>query len=105
MRIAADAACQSLARLLHPDAVARSLPHIIRGTSPSRKWQSKEGAFKMIATLTESAPEAVAEALPELVPVVRGLGCGVGWGRAGVTAQRQHEITGSGGGGVTFLGV
>ncbi|GIL45196.1 hypothetical protein Vafri_2513 [Volvox africanus] len=70
VRGAADAACQALARLLHPEAVPRSLPAILAGTSPSRKWQSKEGAFKIISTLCETAPEAVQAALTDIVPVV-----------------------------------
>ncbi|GFR42452.1 hypothetical protein Agub_g3359 [Astrephomene gubernaculifera] len=70
VRGAADTACQSFARLLHPEAVPRSLPAILAATSPSRKWQCKEGAFKMIATLCETAPDAVQAALPDIVPVV-----------------------------------
>ncbi|KAG2490532.1 hypothetical protein HYH03_010927 [Edaphochlamys debaryana] len=70
VRGAADSACQALARLLHPEAVARSLPAILAGTAPSRKWQSKEGAFKMISTLCETAPDAVQASLPDIVPVV-----------------------------------
>ncbi|KXZ51764.1 hypothetical protein GPECTOR_11g208 [Gonium pectorale] len=70
VRGAADSACQALARMLHPEAVARSLPTLLSGTSPSRKWQTKEGAFKVIATLCETAPDAVQAALPDIVPVV-----------------------------------
>ncbi|GLC54208.1 hypothetical protein PLESTB_000835000 [Pleodorina starrii] len=70
VRGAADQACQALARLLHPEAVPRSLPSILSGTSPSRKWQTKEGAFKIICTLCETAPDAVQAALPDIVPVV-----------------------------------
>ncbi|PNH03367.1 [NU+] prion formation protein 1 [Tetrabaena socialis] len=70
VRGAADSACQALARLLNPEAVSRVLPAILAGTSPSRKWQSKEGAFKIIATLCETAPDAVQAGLPDIVPVV-----------------------------------
>lgn len=59
------------------------LPTILSGTTPSRKWQSKEGAFKMIATLSETVPEALQALLPDIVPVVRG----AGWGGQGVPAQ------------------
>ncbi|KAG2447603.1 hypothetical protein HYH02_007524 [Chlamydomonas schloesseri] len=70
VRAAADQACQALARLLHPCAVPRVMPAILSGASPAKKWQCKEGAFKIISTLCETAPDAVQAALPDIVPVV-----------------------------------
>ncbi|KAG2423269.1 hypothetical protein HXX76_015419 [Chlamydomonas incerta] len=70
VRAAADQACQALARLLHPEAVPRCMPAILSGASPTKKWQCKEGAFKIISTLCETAPDAVQAALPDIVPVV-----------------------------------
>lgn len=75
VRAAADQACQALARLLHPEAVPRCMPAILSGASPAKKWQCKEGAFKIISTLCETAPDAVQAALPDIVPVVRACMC------------------------------
>lgn len=41
-----------------------------QGLSPSLKWQTREGAFKLLTGLAASAPTAVGAHLPDLVPII-----------------------------------
>jgi len=34
------------------------------------KWQAKEGAFWLLATLAKSQPRAVADTLPKIIPMI-----------------------------------
>lgn len=36
----------------------------------SNKWQTKEGALRLLAALAESAPDQVAQQLPAIVPLI-----------------------------------
>jgi len=69
VREAADKATKALTALLCPHGIEAVLPAIFEGMV-AQKWQTNEGACRMMATLAEVAPRQVAVALPSIVPPV-----------------------------------
>jgi elongation factor 3 len=69
VREAADAATKALTSLLCPHGIEAVLPAIFEAMV-AQKWQSNEGACRMLTTLAEVAPRQVAVALPSIVPPV-----------------------------------
>lgn len=67
VRDAAAAAQAAFQTLLCPHAVASVLPALFEGMR-AQKWQTNEGACKMLGSLAETAPAQVAVCLPEIVP-------------------------------------
>jgi elongation factor 3 len=69
VRAAAQKAQASLEALLNPHGIGAALPTLFEAML-AQKWQSNEGACKMLSALTDRAPRQVALCLPEIVPVV-----------------------------------
>eukprot|EP00201_Polytomella_parva_P021393 CAMPEP_0175048820 /NCGR_PEP_ID=MMETSP0052_2-20121109/6407_1 /TAXON_ID=51329 ORGANISM="Polytomella parva, Strain SAG 63-3" /NCGR_SAMPLE_ID=MMETSP0052_2 /ASSEMBLY_ACC=CAM_ASM_000194 /LENGTH=1151 /DNA_ID=CAMNT_0016312937 /DNA_START=110 /DNA_END=3568 /DNA_ORIENTATION=+ len=70
VRTAAESAAMALARLLSDPSVSRIMPCLLSAAIPSRRWQTKEGAYKILTLLTETCPDAIRDLLPEIVPMV-----------------------------------
>ena len=69
VRAAAQQAQVALETLLNPYGIAAVLPTLFDAML-AQKWQTNEGACKMLAALTERAPRQVAVCLPDIVPKV-----------------------------------
>lgn len=69
-RDAAAAAAVAVARALCPHAAELLLPALFAHTDAARKWQTREGALRMLAAVAETAPRQVAACLPAIVPLV-----------------------------------
>lgn len=67
VRAAAQQALDSLQGLLNPNAVAAVLP-ILFEAMLAQKWQTNEGACKLLSALADNAPAQVAVCLPDIVP-------------------------------------
>lgn len=68
VRAAASAAQTALLSLLNPNGIAAVLPTLFEAML-AHKWQTNEGACKMLSALADSAPANVAVCLPEIIPV------------------------------------
>lgn len=68
MRDAANATVTSLGTSLSAQAVPVVLP-VLYEAMKGRAWQAKEGALKLMRQLCDKAPDQIAFALPEIVPV------------------------------------
>jgi elongation factor 3 len=69
VRAAAQAAQAALEGLLCPHGIAAVLPTLFDAML-AQKWQTNEGACKMLSALADRAPRQVAVCLPEIVPKV-----------------------------------
>jgi elongation factor 3 len=69
VRAAATKAQAALEGLLNPHGIAAVLPTLFDAML-AQKWQTNEGACKMLSALTDRAPRQVAVCLPEIVPKV-----------------------------------
>jgi elongation factor 3 len=69
VRAAALKAQASLEALLNPHGIAAVLPTLFDAML-AQKWQTNEGACKMLSALADRAPRQVALCLPEIVPKV-----------------------------------
>jgi elongation factor 3 len=69
VRAAAASAQASLEELLCPHGVAVVLPTLFEAML-AQKWQTNEGACKMLQAIANRAPSQVAVCMPEIVPVM-----------------------------------
>jgi len=67
VREAAAKAQAALEQLLTPYGVAAVLPILFEGMV-AQKWQTNEGACKLLASMADSAPRQTAVCLPDIVP-------------------------------------
>ncbi|KAI7864502.1 P-loop containing nucleoside triphosphate hydrolase protein [Spinellus fusiger] len=75
---AAQRAAETLVSKVPPEAAKILLPVLFEamgacingGKAPSKKWQTKVGALKLLKEFTARAPEQIGEALPTIIPVV-----------------------------------
>jgi hypothetical protein len=67
VRDAAAKAQEALANLLTPYGVSAVLPILFEGML-AQKWQTNEGACKLLASMADRAPSQTAVCLPEIVP-------------------------------------
>jgi hypothetical protein len=70
VRAAAAAAQSALEGLMCPHGVAAVLPTVFEGML-AQKWQTNEGACRMLQALAERCPSQVAVCMPDIVPKVR----------------------------------
>lgn len=70
VRDAAMEAAEALVEILCPHAVELVLPVIFDACEESKKWQTKEGALKLLASLARVARSQVSACLPQIVPLV-----------------------------------
>jgi hypothetical protein len=69
VRVAAASAQAALEGLLCPHGIAAVLPTLFDAML-AQKWQTNEGACKMLSALADRAPRQVAVCLPDIVPKV-----------------------------------
>lgn len=69
VRAAAAQAQQALEALLCPHGIAAVLPTLFEAML-AQKWQTNEGACKLLSALADRAPRQVAVCLPDIVPKV-----------------------------------
>jgi elongation factor 3 len=69
VRAAAAAAQSALEGLMCPHGVAAVLPTLFEGML-AQKWQTNEGACRMLKAIAERCPSQVAVCMPEIVPQV-----------------------------------
>lgn len=69
VRAAAAVAQSALETLMCPHGVAAVLPTLFEGML-AQKWQTNEGACKMLKAIAERCPSQVAVCMPEIVPQV-----------------------------------
>jgi hypothetical protein len=72
-RDAAGAAAVALGRGVCAAAGRLLLPLALAALDPMRRWQAREAALRVLGSLCDSAPRAVAARLPEIVPLIADL--------------------------------
>jgi elongation factor 3 len=67
---AAEAAAKAIVSAMNPMAVRVLLPLLFDAMQSKNKWQTKEGALRLLANLNKTAPKQLRQALPDIVPEV-----------------------------------
>jgi len=70
VRSAAESAVNAVVTKMSSNSVRQVLPHLFKSSEAGLAWQTRVLALKTIATLSDTAPEQLGHALPEVVPQV-----------------------------------
>lgn len=70
LRAVADEASRALLKASANNSVKYYLPLLFGGLERAQKWQTKEGALKLLAYCADLSPIQVARCLPDMMPII-----------------------------------